>query len=154
MKIAQVDVLRSPEPIPLSHPYRAAWTEPRGALARTIEFAFYRLTTDDGLVGYGPYSGHRNPQSVVGRDPTEVGAFWEAEMGGRRAGNAGHGAAGLEIAMWDLVGKAAGLPVYRLLGATADRVQVYAATNRLLSAEETVEQVQGIVAEGFAAVKL
>ena len=154
MKITQVEVLRTPEPIPLTHPYRAAWTEPHGAPARTIDFAFYRLTTDDGLVGYGPFSNHRNPQSVVGRDPTDVGAFWEAEMGGRRAGNAGHGAAGLEIAMWDLIGKAAGLPVFRLLGAVTSRVPIYAATNRLLPTEETVEQVQGIVAEGFRAVKL
>ncbi|NLD42582.1 MAG: mandelate racemase/muconate lactonizing enzyme family protein [Chloroflexi bacterium] len=154
MKIAKVEVLRTSEPIPLAHPYRAAWTEPSGPLVRAIEFSFYKVTTEEGLVGYGPHSGHRNPASLVGRDPTHVGAFWEEQMGGRRAGNAGHGAAGLEIAMWDLIGKAAGLPVYRLLGAVADRVKVYAATNRLLSAEETVAQVQEIVAEGFRAVKL
>ncbi len=93
----------------------------------------------------------RNPASLVGGDPTHVGA-WEEQMGGaprrerwprRRRARDRH------------VGpdrKAAGLPVYRLLGAVTDRVKVYAATNRLLSAEETVEQVQGIVAEGFRAV--
>ncbi len=154
MKIIRAEVLRTPEPVPLAHPYRAAWTEPYGALARTISFAFYRLTTDDGLVGYGPFSGHRDAAAVIGRDPTDVGAFWEETMGGRRAGNSGQSAAGLEIAMWDLIGKAAGLPVYRLLGALVDRLPVYAATNRLLSAEETVAQVQGIADEGFRAAKL
>jgi len=153
VRIVRAEVLRTPQPIPLAHPYRAAWTEPHGAPVSTITFACYRLVTDDGLVGYGPYSGQR-ADAAVGRDPTHVTAFWEEAMGGRRAGNSGHDAAGLEIAMWDLIGKAAGLPVYRLLGAMTDHVTVYAATNRLLSAAETVEQVQGIVAEGFRAVKL
>lgn len=154
MRVTKVEVLRSREPQPLGHPYRAAWTEPNGPIVRSVEFAFYRVHTDEGLVGYGPHTNHRNPGSLVGWDPTHVEAFWEAQMGGRRAGNSGHGAAGLEIALWDIIGKAAGLPVYRLLGATRDRVPVYAATNRLLPPEETVEQVQGIVAEGLSAVKL
>jgi D-galactarolactone cycloisomerase len=154
MRVTRVEVLRSREPLPLSHPYRAAWTEPNGPVVRAITFGFYKVHTDEGIVGYGPDTGARNPEALVGRDPFLVEAFWEEQMGGRRAGASGQGGAGLEIALWDIIAKAAGQPLYRLLGALRDRVPVYAATNRLLGIEETVEQVRGIAAEGYGAVKL
>ncbi len=154
MRITNVEVLRSKAPVRLPEPWRPAWTEPDGQAVQEFFFSFYRVTTDEGIVGYGPHSGHPRPEALIGTDPMLVGAFWETYMGGRRAGNAGHNASGLEIALWDIVGKTAGLPIYQLLGAQRKRIMVYAATSRLLSVDETVTQVQALAEQGFRAVKL
>jgi L-alanine-DL-glutamate epimerase-like enolase superfamily enzyme len=154
MKITTVEILRSKEPLPLPEPWAPAWTRPSGPAAAEFTFSFYKLHTDEGIVGYGPYTGHANPSLLEGSDPFFTEAFWETHMSGRRSGNAGSGAAGLEIALWDIVGKAAGLPVYKLLGAYTDRLPVYAATSRLMPPEELAEHVLRIMEDGFKAVKL
>jgi D-galactarolactone cycloisomerase len=153
VRVSKVEVVRSKEPIPLPQPWLAAWREPEGKPVNSLLFAFYKVYTDEGIVGIGPYTGG-NPALVEGIDPFQVGAFWQTHMSGKRSGNAGRGAAGLEIALWDIIGKAAGLPLYKLLGACRDRIMVYAATSRLLPPAQLVELVEGIVAQGFRAVKL
>jgi len=94
---------------------------------------FVKLTTDDGVVGYGEvYSLPFSPNVVeamisdtaerflLGEDPHHIERFW------RRAYGAGYTLrpdvsmmgiiSGLETACWDIIGKAAGKPVYELLG--------------------------------------
>lgn len=154
MRVTKVSVLRSVEPICLPQPWRPAWTEPSGPLVTEFRFSVYKVGTDAGLTGYGPFTGCANPGAILGTDPTHVGAFWQTQMSGRRSLNSGRGAAGLEVALWDIVGKAAGMPIHRLFGACRDRMPVYAATSRLLSAEEHVQQVRELVEQGFRAVKL
>ena len=56
--------------------------------------------------------------------------------------------------LWDIIGKAAGQPIYKLLGAQRDRVLVYAATSRLLPPEELAQLAVQIQEEGFRAIKL
>jgi L-alanine-DL-glutamate epimerase-like enolase superfamily enzyme len=118
-----------------------------------FRFSCYKVYTDEGIVGIGPYSG-ADPALVRDVDPFQVGAFWETYMSGRRAGTSGHNASGLEIALWDIVGKAAGLPLYKLLGAQRNRVPVYAATSRLLPPDELAREVLSLMAMGFKAIKL
>ena len=60
----------------------------------------------------------------------------------------------LEMALWDIVGKDAGKPVYELLGGTADPIPVYASTGEVQSADERIAYVEDRLAEGFGAVKL
>jgi L-alanine-DL-glutamate epimerase-like enolase superfamily enzyme len=60
----------------------------------------------------------------------------------------------MEIPLWDIIGKKAGLPVYRLWGGYSSRVRVYCATAEVRSAEERVEDVQRLIDDGFNAVKL
>ncbi len=60
----------------------------------------------------------------------------------------------LEVAIWDLVAKREGLPLYKLLGGSRRRVKVYASTGRLLSAEETLELVEKYAEMGINVVKL
>lgn len=96
-------------------------------------FIFVRLTTDSGVVGYGEaYSATFGPhvtarmiedvaeRYLVGRDPHDIEAFF------RRAYSSGFSqrpdismmgcVSALEIACWDIIGKEAGKPVYKLLG--------------------------------------
>ncbi len=153
MKVTTVEVLRSEKLLPLPAPWRAAWREPYGTPVTAFEFTVYRVTTDDGIVGFGPFTGG-SPALALGIDPTNVRDFWATHMSGRRAGTSGKGASGLEIALWDILGKAASLPLYQLLGARTDRLLVYAATSRIMDAEAHVRQVEALMAEGFKAVKL
>ncbi|MBM3960209.1 MAG: mandelate racemase/muconate lactonizing enzyme family protein [SAR202 cluster bacterium] len=61
--------------------------------------------------------------------------------------------AALDIALWDLTGKAAGLPLYQLLGGARDRIASYASTPLYDSVEEYVDRVEVFRAEGYRAVK-
>jgi L-alanine-DL-glutamate epimerase-like enolase superfamily enzyme len=105
------------------------------------------------MVGISPYTG-ASSALLEGLDPFHVGEFWNRHMSGKRSGTSGKNAAGLEIALWDIIGKAANRPVYKLLGACRDKILVYAATSRLLDKEQHVRQVLDIMNEGFKAVKL
>ena len=60
----------------------------------------------------------------------------------------------IENACWDIIGKAAGLPVCQLLGACRDRIPVYAAWGEIRSNEQRKEDAGRLVEEGFKAVKI
>jgi L-alanine-DL-glutamate epimerase-like enolase superfamily enzyme len=108
----------------------------------TREFVTLELGTDDGLVGLGLtfFGGALTPalraavdglaRLVIGDDPTQVEAI--AAKCRRAAGGAGPGGiftlalSALDIACWDLTGKARGLPLCALLGGLRDRVPTYA----------------------------
>jgi galactonate dehydratase len=111
-------------------------------------WVWLKIHTDEGLIGLGePYlEGH--PEAVIaeverlaplliGQDPTRIEALWEqmyAAGTGYRGGPVTMSAiSGIDIALWDLAGKAAGLPAYQLLGgAVRDRVKMYRATGGAL----------------------
>jgi L-alanine-DL-glutamate epimerase-like enolase superfamily enzyme len=154
MKITRVELLRAKDPVTLPEPWKSAWTGPLAEPITEFWFSCYKVYTDEGIIGYGPDTRMRDPSILKNYDPFEVGRFWNRYMGGKRAGNSQANAAGAEIAMWDIIGKAAGLPVYKLLGACSDRQPVYAATSRLKSKEWHVEHVLALMEEGFKAVKL
>src|SRR4030095_6040438 len=94
-----------------------------------------RLVTDEGISGYGQveqYKPYLKPMvlhfrdGVLGEDPTDV----ERVMLKIRQRGAfkpwGSAVSAIEMALWDLAGKATGLPVHRLLGGKVrDRVRVY-----------------------------
>src|SRR6202008_1642624 len=66
---------------------------------------------------------------LLGEDPLMVERLWEkmfrADRGIRRVGLAGYAVAALDIALWDLAGKVAGQPLFRMWGAATDRVEAY-----------------------------
>ena len=149
MKVTTVETVRSAKPIALPEPWKAAWTEPSGQPKTCLEFSFFRVHTDAGITGIGPNSGASDPSIVEGVDPFYVGQFWKRYVSGMQGAASTWQAAGLEIALWDIIGKAAGQPIYRLLGASRDRLMVYAGTSRLLDQEHQVHQVQELMNQGF-----
>jgi L-alanine-DL-glutamate epimerase-like enolase superfamily enzyme len=94
-----------------------------------------RITTDEGIVGWGEAEAPKHylkphilfyKQFIVGEDPTNV---ERVMLKIRRLGSFkpwGSAVSAIEMALWDIAGKAAGLPVYKLLGGKVrDKVRVY-----------------------------
>lgn len=162
MKVTKVDIARSKRSITLPEDWRPAWWEPDVKPIRSFGFSFYEVHTDEGIVGVGPCGSLPNSfvndsfvlSALIGLDPFDVERFWNACMKGREISFNRASYGGLEIALWDIIGKALGKPVYKILGACRDRIMAYAATSRLLKAEEQVEQVSELMDKGFKAVKL
>ena len=153
MKITKVETVRNRDTIPLPEPWLPAWSAPGGTPATSFGFSFHRVYTDEGIVGIGPNTG-ASADMLLGIDPFTVGEFWDRTMSGRRPGRSGRRAAGLEIALWDIIGKAAQTPIAKLLGSRRDRIPVYAATSRLLETAAHIEQAKEVAGLGFKAVKL
>ena len=113
-----------------------------------LEFPHHKLVvaeiaTDEGLKGLGyslvfngggaeavlTYLDTRLKPLLIGEDPLAVERLWEkmyrGDRGVRRVGLAGMALSALDIGLWDLAGKAAKLPLYKLWGAFTDRVGCY-----------------------------
>ncbi|MFX0197678.1 MAG: mandelate racemase/muconate lactonizing enzyme family protein, partial [Candidatus Hodarchaeota archaeon] len=115
--------------------------------------------TDDGIIGIGPGDGRLPPPAIdrlksflVNSDPFYVTRFFEEHMGVR--GGARMSLGGVDTALWDIVGKALGTPVFKLLGAYRDRVPVYVATCQLHSPGEHAEEAVRYREDGVRAIKL
>jgi L-alanine-DL-glutamate epimerase-like enolase superfamily enzyme len=132
-----------------------------------------KVTTDDGLVGYGEAHHGRAPgavahlvnttlrQLVLGLDATDVVGVW-ARIYKMQLGSHGLGAAtaigmsGIDMALWDIRGKAVGWPLYRLLGGVSRPIPAYAGGVSLGYQEPAalVEEASALVATGYRALKL
>lgn len=104
-------------------------------------YVIVKIVTDDGVIGWGDATLNGREQSVaaylrehvapllVGRDASRISDIWQYLYRGsywRRGSVAATAIGGIDIALWDIAGKVAGLPVYRLLGGRArDGVSIY-----------------------------
>ncbi len=144
--------------LPLPAPFHPAWA--RGRNQPNILMVLVSIETDAGITGYtAAHAGAEAAIAVerfvspylIGQDPTAIERLTAIL---RDAEILGPPAYFMEIALWDIVGKQAGLPVYKLWGGAQDRVAAYCATAELRSPEQRVEDVHRILAEGYRAVKL
>ncbi|HEX2988666.1 MAG TPA: galactonate dehydratase [Chloroflexota bacterium] len=130
-------------------------------------WVFLKMHTDEGIVGYGEpvlegrarttMTAVRELESyLIGQDPRRIEHHWQAMYRGTfyRGGPILVSAiSGIEQAMWDIKGKALGLPVYALLGGPArDRIRMYAHC-RGETPEKSAEAASAVVAKGFTALK-
>ncbi|GAA4245848.1 mandelate racemase/muconate lactonizing enzyme family protein [Dactylosporangium darangshiense] len=132
-----------------------------------------RIRTTDGLEGVGEAYGLPEPRvtativghllapMLLGRDAGASEALWELMFGaqagaGRTGGFYLEAISGVDLALWDLRGKAAGLPVHRLLGGPIrNTVPVYASPVPFLPhTEQSAERALSFLQDGFRAVKL
>jgi galactonate dehydratase len=127
-----------------------------------------KMTTDTGVVGYGEPVVEGRARTVetavremseylIGKDPRRIEYHWQALYRGGfyRGGPILTSAlSGLEQAMWDIKGKALGVPVYELLGGhVRDSVRMYAHCHGDMP-EELAATARKRIADGFRAVKL
>jgi L-alanine-DL-glutamate epimerase-like enolase superfamily enzyme len=97
-------------------------------------------------------------QCVLGQNPLDIAVLWERMYQGTiffgRGGAAQQAISGIDMALWDIMGKALGLPVYQLLGgAFHTRLRAYASNLFKETPEATYEQARWLVDQGFTAVK-
>ena len=102
-------------------------------------YTLVRIRSDSGIEGIGfSYTGHKAggvttmairellSDVVIGRDPHQIESIWdemykESILHGRR-GSVLRGISAIDIALWDLISKDAGLPLYKMLGAIHEEI--------------------------------
>lgn len=131
---------------------------------------FVKISTDEGIHGWGEGSLHGSIQSVetaihelgevlIDKDPTAVKKHWQAlRHAWRWRGGPIHSTAlsALDIALWDIEGKRLGVPIYRLLGGPyQNRIKVYAShwLRGVNTPKQAYEGAQEIVKRGFKGFK-
>src|SRR5271154_4585677 len=136
----------------------------RGALLVEVE-------TDDGTIGIGEAGTGGGGTAIciekdlkpmlIGEDPLMIEGLWQkmfvrTRQYGRR-GIVMNAISGIDIALWDIAGKVAKLPVYKLLGACRDRIEAYASGGFYQegkSIDDLAGEAEGYRARGFRGMKM
>ena len=156
----------------IAHPITGRWADDSFFGRNIYSAVFIRIRTDSELEGIGEATiSYFTPESVapmveffkpslVGQDPMNVvrlaramyddAAFWARQGAGRSV------ISGIELALWDLVGKALHVPVCKLFGGPVrDRIPMYASGGSMLwPIERNIEKVEFYMSYGFRAAKL
>ncbi len=164
MKITKV------EAIPLSIPYTYGAQSHVPHIPR-LDFCLVRVETDEGIVGWGDAFAYNCRTAVVAavRDmiaPRAIGfpANEISELTAKlqkqlhifgRGGIQAYALSGLDIALWDIAGKAAGKPIHQLIGgAKRASIPCYASLLRYNEPKLVARYCEQAVGEGFGAIKL
>jgi L-alanine-DL-glutamate epimerase-like enolase superfamily enzyme len=144
--------------IPFSGEVSQAWSP--GSRWREVRTTVFKVSTDAGIVGYGASTGspaiakEQLAPKLIGQDPFAVPQLYRAM---RNSGGT-HGQlstiCGIELALWDIVGKAANQPLYKLWGSCRDEVKAYASLVEVRTPDQRAEDVLRLYDEGYRAVKL
>ncbi len=119
--------------------------------------SFVEIQTNEGLTGIGPGTdpslAESAKQHLLGRNPFDIERLAE-HLGHYARGRGYNGAAGFDIALWDLIGKASGQPLVSVFGGGDEAVVPYASMIRLSEPTERAEMAGGLQSEGLRAIKL
>jgi L-alanine-DL-glutamate epimerase-like enolase superfamily enzyme len=136
---------------------RIAWIE-----KAPMPCPIIRIDTNQGITGYGEVRDHGSPRyalflksRLLGKNPCNVEQLFKIikEFGGH--GRMGGGVSGVEMALWDLAGKAYGVPVYQMLGGKyRDKVRLYADTDQSNDPAVYANRMKDRVAQGFTFLKM
>ncbi|MDF2663912.1 MAG: hypothetical protein K0Q94_6703, partial [Paenibacillus sp.] len=136
------------------------------------ETVFVKLATDEGIEGWGEILAPTHPEVVaailkthlapivLGENPLQNQVLWDKMLDtlrerGYTGGYLVDAMSGLDIAFWDLKGKALGLPVYMLLGGQyRDKLRCYCSSVPGADVGEKLDNIARIREEGFHAVKI
>ena len=169
MKITRIDTVRVAIPFDRGAPALGirpglkAWDKMEGLLVR--------VETEDGLEGWGEAFGHfSNPATdevihtlvgpyMLGRDTVPIAQTMDRAMwsyhGFGRGGPVVYALSGIDIALWDLAGRRAGVPLYRMLGGSTGTVDLYASLMRYGGvAEDIARNCVAAHKAGYGMIKL
>jgi D-galactarolactone cycloisomerase len=166
MKITDVQTIRLRARIPTDGQVFS-----RSGVRSTRSTTLVRVDTDEGISGIGSASGNGELIEVivakvikpllVGMDPTEIDTIWDKAYvrgGHKEFGTRGIGVvalSGVDIALWDILGKAHGVPLYQLLGGKCrDKVPVYATALYPEEPAKVARRARGFADQGFHGVKI
>lgn len=159
------DVIAHPLSQTLPKPTVTSW----GAY-NDVSICLVEVRTDAGIVGVGEALARFSPRAyaelietslkprLVGRNPTAIAALWQEmrrALSGRSGGMLFEAIAGVDIALWDILGKAANMPVHRLLGGMGrSEVPVYAASVNWGSDAAMEAELERYLEAGFPRIKV
>ena len=166
MKITDVQTIRLRAAIP---PEGQVFS--RSGVRNTRSTTLIQVETDAGLTGLGSCSGNGELIEVivakvlkpllVGMDPTQIEEFWDKAYvrgGHKEFGTRGVGVvalSGVDIALWDILGKVRGVPLYQLLGGKyRDEVPVYATALYPEEPGKVAKRARDFAEQGFHGVKI
>jgi D-galactarolactone cycloisomerase len=168
MKITKVETIVVSTPILIAG---KVLPKASGVPRTSIDTLLVRIDTDEGISGWGEGFGHRIYTATkavidnilgpmcVGRDPTQITALTEglqrSVSGSGRNGPAMYALSAIDIALWDIAGKTAGLPLYRLLGGSPRKeLTAYASLLRYGDAKEVAMYAARALKRGYKHLKL
>ena len=145
-----------------------------GVKNRAFELTLLEVITDEGIVGVSssrdrwwndPFRFSKDRPSysrqiietylrryLIGKDPFQVTQHMRALVSGLRMF---HGYPWfVEFALWDIIGKAADLPLYKLMGGGKERIRAYCSTAGLYEADEMKIRLRPLLDRGFTAIKI
>ena len=130
------------------------------------ELAVVSIQTDEGVTGNSFLGGSRRSADVdagplltnlkpvlMGKNPLDTGRLWH-EMWSRNRYASLRAIGALDVALWDLVGKVAKLPIHRLLGSYRDRVPAYVSSAYLPTPEAYADEAMSFKSRGWTAYKI
>jgi len=144
-----------------------------GGAEHNMVVLLVRVETTNGMVGYGEsvsYGGIRAISSgindvlselVVGEDSCEIRRIWDKMYKATyRIGRRGamiSGMSGIDIALWDLLGKELGAPIYKLLGGSREKIKGYVTGGYYREGKDIsqlIDEVSHCIDAGFDTVKI
>lgn len=168
MKIARIDTHWISVPFDHGGPVTTGFGGRPFAGMQTL---IVEVETDSGIIGYGEIFGHNAIPSAkaaletliapfaLGKDARKIQPLMlELQRMNHNFGRYGQtmfALSGLDTALWDIAGKAAGMPLWQMLGgATAETIPAYASLMRYADADVVEERVATAVSEGYKYIKL
>ncbi|MGO6724203.1 mandelate racemase/muconate lactonizing enzyme family protein [Rhizobium ruizarguesonis] len=137
---------------------------------RKVSMVLIEVRTDAGIVGVGEVLARFSPKAyaelietslkprLIGQDARNIGALWQSmrrSLSGRAGGMLIEAIAGVDIALWDIMGKAAGMPIAKLLGGIGrEAIEVYAAAVNWVDDAEADRELERYIGEGFPRIKV
>lgn len=157
----------------VAHPLRAALPKPQRTSQGdfpAIELVVVEVETSDGMVGFGEGLARKGVAGyarliedalaprVIGKDPADRRSLWKqmrAALSGQPGGQVVEAIAAVDIALWDIAGKAAGQPVNKLLGGMGrTEVAAYASSINWLDDATAEAEVAAALKAGFREIKV
>jgi D-galactarolactone cycloisomerase len=166
MKITDIKTLRLRAPIP-----QDGQVFSRSGVRNYRSTTLVRIDTDEEISGWGSCSGNGELIEfvvarilcplIIGMDPTRIDDVWDQAYvrgGHKEFGTRGIGVvalSGIDVALWDILGKLHGQPLYQLLGGKCrDKVPVYATALYPEKPSTVAKRARGFANQGFHGVKI
>jgi L-alanine-DL-glutamate epimerase-like enolase superfamily enzyme len=137
-----------------------------GKFSGQSQLGLLRVATDAGIEGHAFLGSamrsaefdaasliHYLKPMVMGQDPLDRERLWQA-LWSRNRNTPFRAIGAVDVALWDIAGKVAGLPIHKLLGSYRDRVPAYASSAVLASKEAYADEAVRFKSQGWTAYKI